>query len=93
MSRALTLAPPLTPLPNLDLTRSPSLDRPGSARQSKIDRRLGLRKEAGSAPANIMGGHAYPKRQRSTGRGRDRRRLRLLGAVLESPTRVGTKSA
>ena len=60
MSRALTLAPPLTPLPNLDLTRSPSLDRPGSARQSKIDRPLGLRKEAGIAPANIMGGHAYP---------------------------------
>ena len=41
MRPALTLAPPLTPLPNLDLTRTPSLDRPGATGQSKIDRPLG----------------------------------------------------
>src|SRR5947207_14615755 len=38
MSRALTLAPPLTPLPNLDLTRSPSLDGPGATCRSRLRR-------------------------------------------------------
>ena len=50
MSRALALAPPPTPLPNLDLTRSPSLRSPsldgaGASRQSKIDRARGCSRQ------------------------------------------------